>query len=222
MTATASQPGSADLALNLVRALASKARQKTCREADLVEVTEAFGATDDKLRAYLEFLRWPEGVRCPRCNSDQIYRLVDRDQFYCTDTGCRYQFSVTAGSIFNHTQLPLWKWFLASYLMCEPEAGTSANRMARTLGVSYKTAWFLCHRIRRALREADPGEEPDAPASVRRSIAASHHRVSAKHLDRYVEEFEFRAGNRENPFLFRDTLARLAMTEKMDYKELTA
>ena len=222
MTATASQSDSGTLTLNLVRALASKSRQKTCCEADLIEVTKVFGASDGKLREYLEFLRWPDGVRCPRCNSDQICRLVDRDQFYCTDTGCRYQFSVTAGSIFNHTQLPLWKWFPASYLMCEPESGISANRMARTLGVSYKTAWFLCHRIRRALREADTGEEPDAPASVRRSIAASHHRVSAKHLDRYVEEFEFRAGNRENPFLFRDTLARLAMTEKMDYKELTA
>jgi transposase-like protein len=192
------------------RRVRQQAGQNACVEADL---------QDDRLRAYLEKLRWPDGVRCPRCNTQRIYRLVDRDQFYCSGGDCGYQFSVTAGSIFNHTQLPLWKWFLAAWLMCESTTGLSANKMARALGVSYKTAWYLCHRIRQAMREAGSGE---LDAAVRRSIAASHHSVSAKHLDRYIEEFEFRSNNRENPFLFRDTLGRLAMTEKMDYKELTA
>jgi transposase-like protein len=173
------------------------------------------------LRTYLERLRWPDGVRCPRCNSEKVYRLGDGHQFYCPGGICGYQFSVTAGSIFNHTQLPLWKWFLATYLMCESTTGTSANKIARTLGISYKSAWYLCHRIRKAMGEALPGE-PQVSAGVRRSISASHHSVSAKHLDRYIEEFEFRSSNRNNPFLFRDTLARLATTPKMDYKELTA
>ena len=197
---------------SLVRALASRAGGNTAGDA---------GLTDDQLRAYLEALRWPDGVRCPRCNSEKVYRLVDRDQFYCTGARCGYQFSVTAGSIFNYTQLPLWKWFLAVYLMCESGTGTSSNKMAGLLCVSYKTAWYLCHRIRKAMGEAGSGERNASPM-VRRSIAVSHHSVSAKHLDRYLEEFQFRSNNRGNPFLFRDTLARLAMTEKMDYKELTA
>ena len=205
MTQSAIQAG-------LLRALSRNDQQ----DAEVDPDTEL---TDDKLRAYLEHLRWPDGVRCPRCNSERVFRVAGRDQFNCGS--CRYQFSVTAGSIFNHTQLPLWKWFLAVYLMCESRTGTSANKIARPLGVSYKTAWYLCHRIRKAMAEAGSGE-PGASAGVRRSITALHHGVSAKHLDRYIEEFEFRSNNRGNPLLFRDTLARLATTGKMDYKELTA
>jgi hypothetical protein len=66
---------------------------------------------------------------------------------------CRYQFSVTAGTIFHDTHLPLWKWFLAVYLIVESKKGISANQLKRTLGDSYKTAWYLAHRIRDALKE---------------------------------------------------------------------
>src|SRR3712207_5133007 len=76
-----------------------------------------------------------------------------RDQFVCRS--CRYHFSVTAGTIFHDTHLPLWKWFLAVYLMVEAKKGVSANQLKRTLDVSYKTAWYLCHRIRAALNEVD-------------------------------------------------------------------
>jgi transposase-like protein len=73
--------------------------------------------------------------------------------FYCKD--CDYQFTVTAATIFNDSHLPLQKWFLATLLLCEAKKGMSANQIKRTLGVSYKTAWYLCHRIRAAMKEAD-------------------------------------------------------------------
>jgi transposase-like protein len=72
---------------------------------------------------------------------------------WCPD--CEYQFSVTAGTIFNDSHLPLSKWFIATLLLIEARKGFSANQMKRTLGVSYKTAWYLCHRIRAAMKEYD-------------------------------------------------------------------
>lgn len=120
--------------------------------ADLTKIIEQFGS-DDKCRTELESLRWPDGVTCPRCKAISISKVTKRSQFDCNT--CRYQFSVTAGTIFNDSHLPLWKWFLATLLLCEARKGFSANQMKRTLGVSYKTAWYLCHRIRAAMAEAD-------------------------------------------------------------------
>ena len=120
---------------------------------NLVTLIEQFGS-EDRCRAYLEALRWPDEIACPRCESLKISQIVKRNQFDCD--ACRYQFSVTAGTIFNDSHLPLWKWFLAVYLLCESKKGMSANQIKRTLGISYKTAWYLCHRIRAAMKEANP------------------------------------------------------------------
>ena len=90
-------------------------------------------------------------IKCPRCGSQKISRIKKRGQFDCD--ACRYQFSVTAGTIFHDSHLPLWKWFLAVYLMAESKKGVSANQLKRSLNVSYKTAWYLCHRIRKAMAE---------------------------------------------------------------------
>lgn len=117
---------------------------------DLPELIERFGS-EDKCHAYLEELRWPDGVKCPRCESDKISRIVKRRQFDCD--GCRYQFSVRVGTIFHDSKLPLWKWFLAVYMMGESKKSISANQLHRMLGVSYKTAWYLCHRIRAAMKD---------------------------------------------------------------------
>jgi transposase-like protein len=119
-------------------------------ELDLCTLIEDFG-DETKCRAYIERLRWPKGITCPACKSDKISRIVKRNQFDCD--ACRYQFSATAGTIFHDTHLPLWKWFLATYLLCESRKGMSANQMKRQLGISYKTAWYLCHRIRAAMLE---------------------------------------------------------------------
>ena len=122
-------------------------------ELDLCSLIEDFGS-EEKCRAYIERLRWPKGIVCPACKSEKISRITKRNQFDCD--ACRYQFSATAGTIFHDTHLPLWKWFLATYLLCESRKGMSANQMKRQLTISYKTAWYLCHRIRAAMLETSP------------------------------------------------------------------
>src|SRR5438477_1633150 len=122
-------------------------------EMNLVELIKDF-ADESKCRTYLERLRWPAGPQCLECGSRKVYRILKRNQFVCDD--CSHQFSVTAKTIFHDTHLPLWNWFLAVYLLCESRKGMSANQMKRMLHVSYKTAWYLCHRIRAAMLEVAP------------------------------------------------------------------
>jgi transposase-like protein len=119
-------------------------------DVNLVNLIERFG-TSEKCREYLTELKWPNGVECPRCKSKSVSTIAERDQYDCNK--CRYQFSVTSGTIFHDSHLPIWKWFLAIYLMIESKKGISANQISRTIKVSYKTAWYLCHRIRAAMRE---------------------------------------------------------------------
>ena len=284
-------------------------------------------STDAKCRELLERLRWPSGVACIRCGSMSISEIQSRKQYDCND--CRYHFSVTAGTIMHDSHLPLRKWFIAIYLMCESKKGISALQLKRTLGVAYKTAWYLCHRIREAMGN-DPFEGPtllgivevdetlvggktkgkgraykgnktwvagaiqrnggirleripntqkgtlhdfiartvkdDAEAIYtdelasylgiadhntrhetvnhsieewtagdvhtntiegvwslfKRSIIGAFHQVSAKHLDRYLEELEWRYSNRDNDHIFVDTLRRMVATEHLTYRELVA
>jgi len=119
---------------------------------DLVELTEEFGS-DDRCRTVLEQLRWPRGPICPRCDS-KTTKIANRFQYDCDS--CHYQFSVTAGTIFHDSHLSLWKWFLATYLITESRKGMSSNQLKRMLKVTYKTAWYLTHRIRAAMLEVAP------------------------------------------------------------------
>jgi transposase-like protein len=114
-------------------------------------------STDDRCRELLERLRWPEGVTCPRCKDTRISRLKQYSRYECV--GCEYQFTATSSTIFHDSHLPLPIWFLAVLLLCEAKKGMSAMQLKRTIwGInkgSYKTAWYLCHRIRAAMKEAD-------------------------------------------------------------------
>jgi transposase-like protein len=290
---------------------------KVRSEMNLVKLVERF-RSEDECRAYLEELRWPDGVVCPRCDGTVISRIKERHQFDCDS--CRYQFSVTAGTIFHDTHLSLWKWFAAVYLIVESKKGISAKQMERTLGTTYRTAWHLCHRIRAAFNEVDAqllkgivesdetfvggkaegkgrgytgnktvvvgalqrdgniclqvvrgrdretlhgfirenvsgdveaiytdeweaykgiadedtehqtvnhseGEYVRGNVHVnsmenvwsllKRSIIGSYHQVSAKHLDAYLDELEFRFNNRENPYMFRDAMLKLLLAETL-------
>ena len=284
-------------------------------------------STDAKCRELLERLRWPNGVSCLRCGSLGVSEIQNRGQFDCN--ACRYQFSVTAGTIMHDSHLPLRKWLLAIYLMCESKKGISALQLKRTLGVAYKTAWYLCHRIREAMGN-DPFTGPtlfgivevdetlvggktkgkgrayksnktwvagaiqrdggirleripdtkrgtlhdfinrtvkdeaeaiytDELASYlgiadndtrhetvnhsveqwvvgdvhtnsiegvwslfKRSIVGAFHKVSAKHLDRYLDEMEWRFSNRDNGHIFVNTLRRIVNTEHLTYQKLVA
>ena len=122
----------------------------------LPEVNTMF-STADKCRELLERLRWPEGVTCPRCKDRRVSRMKDYARFGCV--GCEYQFTVMSGTIFHDSHLPLPMWFLAVLLICEAKKGMSAMQLKRTLWGqhkgSYKTAWYLCHRIRAAMATAE-------------------------------------------------------------------
>ncbi len=292
-------------------------------ETNLINLIENYG-DEKRCRQHLEALRWADGVKCPRCGSDKISHIKVRDQYDCDQ--CRYQFSVTAGSIFHDSHLTLWKWFLAVYLMTESKKGISANQLSRSLSISYKTAWYLCHRIRKAMIEV--GIQPQLTGTVevdetyvgghydkrhkrapwdkqpvigllqrngkfeaqkiptkgqrvivgivkdrinktaiimtdeektynsfgkmfnhqsvchkkeewsrgdihtnsvenawslfKMSIVGSYHQISVKHMDAYLDEFEWRFNNRKNEYLFRDTLIKLLNSPKIEFKKLTA
>ncbi len=281
---------------------------------------------DDNCRSYLAQLRWPKGVACIRCGNMDVTKIKGRDLWNCKD--CDYLFSVTSGTIMHDSHLPLRKWFAAVFLMVESRKGMSANQLSRTLGVAYKTAWYLSHRVRRALGN-DPLEGPTLVGIVevdetviggkvkgkgraykgnktwvagaiqrggnirleripdvkrktlhgfiaravkdeaeaiytdelksylgiadhntrhetvnhsqeewvvgdvhtngiegvwslfKRSIVGTFHKMSVKHMDRYLEELEWRFNNRDNPHIFRDALRRIVNTGQITYRELT-
>lgn len=300
----------------------NKKNGKIKQDISLINLIEKYH-NEEKCRAYLEELRWPDGAACPRCGSTSISKVHERGQYDCNS--CRYQFSVTSNTIFHDSHLPLWKWFLATYMMIEGKKGVSANQVSRTLTISYKTAWYLCHRIRKAMIVDNPkplskivevdetwvggktkgfghgyrgnkvvamgavqrdGElrlekvdsrdretvhkfihkytAPDTEAIytddwppykgiadhdtrhetvnhsadewvrgdvhtntienvfslLKRSVVGSYHKVSRKHLDAYLDELEWRFNNRENPYLFRDTLLKLIKSNNLEYKSL--
>ena len=123
--------------------------------------------TEEKCLTFLEHMRWPEGVKCLSCNSDRVSHIVskgktnkksgrtspDRHLLQCNE--CRFQFSATTGTVYHDTHLPLGKWFLAIALITESKKGISANQLSRALGVQYRTAWYLAHRIRKAMVDAN-------------------------------------------------------------------
>lgn len=123
-------------------------------------------ATDEQCLAFLEKQRWPDGiVRCPTCGNDQISKITRRSvsknkraQIYqCLEPTCKGQFSATNGSIFHDSHLPLHKWFMAIALVIDAKKGISAKQLQQHLGIgSYKTAWYMAHRIRKAMVDSSP------------------------------------------------------------------
>jgi transposase-like protein len=294
------------------------------KSINMMKLIEMF-PTEESCHEALAELRWPDGVKCLRCESAHIRRNYTRHIYDCGL--CGYQFTVMTGTMFHDTHLPLRKWLVATYLMVEAKKGISALQLKRTLGVAYKTAWYLSHRIRAAMRDAYPfplrgivevdetyvggkvrgmgrgykgnkaivvgavqrggkivlqvapdnsrktlhgfinaNTDPDTEAIFtdewpayrgigdhdtlhetvnhraeewvrgdvhtntvegvwslfKRSLIGSFHRVSVKHLDAYLDELEWRFNNRDNPYLFRDTLLRLLAVENLPYATLTA
>jgi transposase-like protein len=117
--------------------------------------------TEEHALAYWMKVQWPKGVRCISCDHDKCYLLETKGKtgkparlFECGK--CKHHFSATAGTLFHDSHLPLQKWFMAIALMAEAKKGISANQVRRHIGVTYKTAWFLCQRIRQAMQEMNP------------------------------------------------------------------
>ncbi|MEQ8250570.1 MAG: IS1595 family transposase [Oceanibaculum nanhaiense] len=126
-------------------------------------LTDPIFNDDDKAREHLEALRWPEGPVCPHCGSyDKIKKLEGKSTrpgvYKCN--ACRKPFSVTVGTVFERSKIPLSKWLLATHLLSAPKKGMSAHQLHRMLGITYKSAWFMAHRIREAMRPIDGSEGP--------------------------------------------------------------
>jgi transposase-like protein len=123
--------------------------QDTSEIRSLEEARREF-STERKCAQHLQRLRWPDGVTCPRCGAKQPGWIATRRVWQCRE--CRYQFSVTAGTIFHRSHIALPRWFVAIWAMCHSPKGVSAKQLERELGVSYETAWYMARRIRAAMR----------------------------------------------------------------------
>lgn len=125
---------------------------------------------EDAARAHLESIMWPDGPVCPHCESANATRLppqkgrktkahpegvIRKGVVQCN--ACRQQYTVTVGTVFESSKVPLNKWLYVNHVLCSSKKGTSAHQIARNIGVSYKTAWFMMHRIREAMKAVDDG-----------------------------------------------------------------
>lgn len=124
-----------------------------------VNLTDPVFTDEAKAREHLESIRWPQGPVCPHCGSvDKVYRLAGKSHrpglIHCNN--CDGSFTVTTGSVMESSHVPLNKWVLAFRLMASSKKGMSAHQLHRTIEVTYKTAWFMAHRIREAMRDDDP------------------------------------------------------------------
>jgi transposase-like protein len=123
------------------------------------DLTNPIFTDADKAREALEAVRWPNGPVCPHCGSmGKIGAVHGKSHrpglYYCGD--CTGHFTVTVGTVFERSKIPLNKWWLAAHLMGSSKKGMSAHQLHRMLGVTYKTAWFMAHRIREGMRDLTP------------------------------------------------------------------
>jgi transposase-like protein len=121
----------------------------------MLDMTNPIYSNETAARSHLEEIRWADGVYCPHCGGyDDIRKLggasVEKGLWHCKP--CRKKFTVTVGTVFERSHIPLSKWLAAFTLMCSSKKGISAHQGHRMLDVTYKTAWFMWHRIREAMR----------------------------------------------------------------------
>src|SRR5882762_7490979 len=112
---------------------------------------------EDAAIAHLEKSRWADGVFCPHCGSVEVTRMAGQTQagyFQCN--GCRDKFTCRTGTVMERSHIPVHKWLLAIHLLTSSKKGISSHQLHRALGITYKSAWFLAHRIRAAMAPTDP------------------------------------------------------------------
>jgi transposase-like protein len=133
----------------------------------MTSIYEPRFTNEEAARKHLEAIRWPDGPFCPHCGSFGCTRLEGKKHraglVQCND--CRQQFTVTVGTVFERSKVPLFKWLLVNHLLCASKKGISAHQVHRMIGVTYKTAWFMCHRIREAMKQ-DTGPLGGSPERV--------------------------------------------------------
>ncbi len=124
----------------------------SCTGMSLLEFQRRF-SNEQACQEALELARWPEGFVCPRCGHGKASRITTRRLLQCS--ACHHQASVTAGTIFHKTRTPLVKWFWAIWMVAQDKGGTSATRLSKQLGLGYRTAWTMLHKLRKAMAQRD-------------------------------------------------------------------
>jgi transposase-like protein len=108
---------------------------------------------DASARKLIESVRWPNGPVCSHCGSvGHAYATKKPGWYRCAEKACRKDFTVTTGTVMERSHIPLHKWLIAFYMLNSSKKGISAHQLHRTLGIRYQSAWFMCHRIREAMR----------------------------------------------------------------------
>jgi transposase-like protein len=158
---------------------------------DAIDLTDPIFHDEDAARAHFEAQRWPDAPYCPHCGSFNVIRMMGVKHrpgaFNCRD--CRKPFSATVGTVFEASKVPMHKWMLASHLMTASKKGVSAHQLHRMIHVTYKTAWFMEHRLREAMTETNPaplgGEgkivEADEAYHGKRETQTANHAEAKKH-----------------------------------------
>jgi len=122
----------------------------------MTDLTSPIYSNNDAARKHLESIRWANGAFCPHCGEiENIHQLGgragDKGLWHCRS--CKLKFTVTVGTVFERSHIPLCKWLFAADLMASSKKGVSAHQLHRTLGITYKSAWFMAHRLREAMKE---------------------------------------------------------------------
>lgn len=125
----------------------------------MCDLTNPAFTDEDEARKFLEASRWPDGPVCPFCGQmETVSKLGGKSMgpgwYHCSE--CREKFTVRVGTLYERSHIPLHKWLLATHLMISSKKGISAKQLERMLGISYKSSWFMCHRIREAMKPATP------------------------------------------------------------------
>ena len=133
---------------------------KTKLDADdlnIIKLAQEY-SDEGRARGLFESWRWPDGPVCPHCKFDEVYKLTSkrdtknkvRPGLYCC-AACRKTFTATVGTILEDSHIPISKWLMAMFIICSSKKSISANQLHRMLGITYKSAWFMAHRIRFAM-----------------------------------------------------------------------
>ena len=138
-------------------------------------------SNEDSARTLLEKMRWPNGPVCPHCGGADPYKITPKagsttrkGVYKCR--ACRKQFTVTVGTVFEGSHIPISKWLLAIHLLCASKKGMSAHQLHRMLGITYKSAWFMAHRLRYAMSQEPLASKLSAIVEADETFVGGHRR----------------------------------------------